>query len=80
MNDSREIVRQLLRKILNNKSDIGSFADSDSMIFSGRLQSVDVLDIVLFLEERFGLDFSEGFDQSDLDSVDRITELIQTRG
>lgn len=75
MDEARGAVRQLIQEILNGKNDRDGFTDSDSMIFSGRLQSVDVLDLVVFLEERFGLDFSEGFDQARLDSVDEIIRL-----
>jgi acyl carrier protein len=76
MDEKREAVRELLRQILNSKNDTEPFADSESLIFRGRLQSVDVLDLVLFLEERFGIDFSEGFDQARLDSVEEIINLL----
>ncbi len=79
MDEKREAVRQLFQQTLKNKNDNDSFTDSDSLIFSGRLQSVDVLDLVLFLEERFGIDFSDGFDQADLDSVEKIVELVNSR-
>ena len=77
MDERREAVRQLVQRTLNNKNDADPFTDSDSLIFSGRLQSVDVLDIVVFLEERFGIDFSDGFDQARLDSVDEIMALVE---
>ena len=76
MDEKREAVRQSVQQILKNKNDTDPFTDSDSLIFSGRLQSVDVLDIVVFLEERFGIDFSEGFDRARLDSVDEIMALV----
>ena len=56
--------------------DTRGFSDTDSLIFSGRFQSLDVLEIVVFLEERFGIDFSEGFDQSRLDSVEEIMNFL----
>ncbi len=78
MDDTRETIRQLLQKILQRNDDTRGFTDTDSLIFSGRFQSLDVLEIVNFLEERFGLDFSEGFDQSRLDSVEEIMNLLRT--
>ena len=66
----------MLRGILCQNNDHRAFSDTDSLIFSGRLQSVDVLEIVSFLEERFGIDFSEGFDQSRFDSVEEITGMV----
>lgn len=79
MDERREAVRQMVRRTLEDKNDTQPFADFDSLIFSGRLQSVDVLDLVLFLEERFGIDFSQGFDQAQLDSVDEIVNLLGSR-
>ena len=76
MDDRRETIRHLLQQILQKNNDTRGFTDSDSLIFSGRFQSLDVLEIVVFLEERFGIDFSEGFDQSRLDSVDAIMNFL----
>jgi acyl carrier protein len=76
MDDTRETIRHLLQEILRKNNDNRGFTDADSLIFSGRFQSLDVLDIVVFLEGRFGLDFSEGFDQSQLDSVEEIMNLL----
>jgi acyl carrier protein len=43
---------------------------------SGRLSSVEAVEIGVFLEENFGVDFSEiGFDQARIDSVDLILSL-----
>jgi acyl carrier protein len=43
------------------------------------LESVDAVDIVVFLEEKFHIDFAEvGFDQTLIDTVDAIDSLIQT--
>lgn len=78
MDDTRETIRQLLRQILRNSNDHRGFTDTDSLILSGRFQSLDVLEIVVFLEERFGLDFSEGFDQLRLDSVDEILSFLRS--
>ena len=78
MDDTRETIRHLLQQILRKNNDNRGFTDADSLIFSGRFQSLDVLDIVVFLETRFGLDFSEGFDQSQLDSVEEIMNLLES--
>ena len=53
--------------------------DHDSLLLSGRLQSIDAVEIVVFLEENFGIDFAEiGFDEELVDSVDAIYALTQT--
>ena len=76
MND-RLAVREYLQNLLRQTGDRHGFADSDSLVMSGRLDSVDTLDLVLFLEKKFGIDFAErGFDKNDLDSLDSIMALI----
>ena len=78
--DSRDAVRQRVGELLRGKGDRGPFEDDESLIVGGRLSSVDVLHVVNFLEERFGADFSQGFDQGDLDTIDDILALIATTG
>jgi len=75
--DHRTAVREFLQRLLEQKGDHHPFSDSDSLVFSGRLQSVDVVDVVMFLEEKWSIDFARiGFDASQVDSVDAIDTLI----
>jgi acyl carrier protein len=77
--DHREEIRKYLEELLALKGDRQPFADDASLLLGGRLASVDAVDIVVFLEEKFGVDFAElGFDQTLIDSVDAIDALIQT--
>jgi acyl carrier protein len=76
--DQREEIRDYLKEMLLRKGDEQPFADDASLLLSGRLASVDAVDIVVFLEEKFGIDFTElGFDPALIDSVDAIDSLIQ---
>jgi len=73
----QEKIRLLIEDLLQRKGDLHAFADSDSLVLSGRLDSLDVLEIVAFLEREFGIDFGDHpFDQQILDSIDEITALI----
>jgi acyl carrier protein len=75
--DQRPAVREFLKELLATKGDALQFSDADSLLLGGRLQSLDAVEIVVFLEEKFGLDFAAiGFDQEKIDSVDAITSLI----
>lgn len=75
--DHREQIRAYLKELLVQKGDNKPFADDTSLLLSGRLASVDAVEIVVFLEEKFQIDFAEvGFDQSLIDSVDVIESLI----
>jgi acyl carrier protein len=75
--DERTELRVMVRSLLDKKGDTRAFGDGDSLILSGRLESIDALEIAFFLEERFGVDFAQvGFDQNQIDSVDEIVSLI----
>jgi acyl carrier protein len=77
--DHKTPIRQFLRDLLARKSDGQPFSDDSSLLISGRFDSVDAVDIVVMLEEKFNIDFAEiGFDQSMIDSVDSIDSLIRS--
>jgi acyl carrier protein len=79
--DGKAEIRTFVQDLLTGRDDRRPLADDDSLLMSGRLQSIDTVEIVLFLEERFGIDFAEiGFDRDQLDSIDSIHRLAQTAG
>jgi acyl carrier protein len=72
-------IREFVRNLLITNGDAEPLADQDSLLLSGRLQSIDAVEIVIFLEENFGIDFAElGFDQAQIDSIDAIHALTET--
>ena len=72
-------IRECVQSLLTNSGDNGPLADHDSLLLSGRLQSIDAVEIVIFLEENFGIDFAQiGFDRELIDSIDTIHALTQT--
>ncbi len=75
---SKDEIRALVQDLLSNSGDDAALADDDSLLLSGRLQSIDAVEIVVFLEERFGIDFAEiGFDKDRIDTVDAIYALVR---
>jgi acyl carrier protein len=53
-------------------------SDAESLIVSGRFQSIDAVEVVVFLESRFGVDFAKiGFDEEKIDAVDAIAVLVE---
>lgn len=77
--DKKSNVRDFLRVLLERKGDAAHFTDADGLMTAGRLDSVDALDVVVFLETNYGVDFGDRqFDQDDLDSVDNILHLVET--
>ncbi len=77
--DQRPAIREFLKDLLATKGDSAQFSDGSSLLLSGRLQSLDAVEIVVFLEEKFGVDFADvGFAQDKIDSVDAIISLLSS--
>jgi acyl carrier protein len=74
--DTRQAVREHIGHLLQGKGDTGAFQDDESLVVAGRLASIDFMHVVLFLEDRFRVDFSQGFDRNELDTVNNIVALI----
>ncbi len=72
-------IRNFLEETLNKKGDSSGFTDQQLLVTEGRLDSLDVMTIVVFLEENYGIDFSDRpFDQNEFDSVESIMALVDT--
>jgi acyl carrier protein len=79
--NTHDEVRSFVAKLLRQKGDQAPLKDGDSLILTGRLESIDAIEIVTFLETRFDLDFAKiGFDQTQIDSVDLIVALAEKHG
>jgi acyl carrier protein len=79
MNHQQEI-RTFIEELLRKKGDLKPFDDAESLILGGRLESIDAVEIVMFLEGRFGVNFADiGFDQANIDSVELILGLARTQ-
>ena len=70
-------MREIIRRALAEVGDARPFADNDSLVVSGRLSSLDIVNLLLSLEERFGLVVdADEFDPIKFDTVDSIVELL----
>ena len=79
MND-RLVIREFVQNLLGQKGDREAFSDSEQLAARGRLQSIDAVEVVVFLEEKYGIDFGEtGFDQNQVESIDNIMALIERK-
>ena len=80
MNKKAEI-RKFVEGLLAGYGDDAPVADEDSLLVSGRLQSIDAVEIVMFVEQQYGLDFATiGFDRDRIDSIDAIADLVESSG
>ena len=77
--NERQATRTFIQALLEKTGDGRRFEDNESLVLSGRLDSVSVLEIVNYLECSYNIEFScRAFDQSLVDSVDGIVALIQS--
>jgi acyl carrier protein len=80
--DDRARIRTFIEELLGEQDDRASFADDESLIKSGRLDSLAVTKMVMFLETDFDVDFARvEFDPERFDSVTEIAAVIaESRG
>ena len=68
----------MVQNLLRKKGDRAAFSNSEQLVARGRLQSIDSLEVLVFLENKYGIDFVEiGFDQNQVESIDNVTALIE---
>lgn len=71
-------IRAFLGELLREHDDHGPFEDAESLIETGRLDSLAVVNLVVFLESAFDVDFDKvEFDPQRLGSVDEIVSVIE---
>jgi acyl carrier protein len=77
-----DALRQYLRTIQKPGVSVDSLGLDDPLVASGLLDSLAIMQIVVWLEERYGIDFAaSGFDPERLATMGSIVELIaQSRG
>ena len=75
--DVKARMRSYVTQRLRMKGDGAPLQDDDLLFTSGRLDSLDAMEIVMRLETDYGINFSDiDFDLTRLDSVASIVELI----
>ena len=76
--EGKAAISEFVRELLARKGDTEPFSDETSLLLSGRLQSVDAVELAVFLEEEFGVDFANlGFDEEMVDTLDAISVLVE---
>jgi acyl carrier protein len=74
----RERVLEFLRTIQKPDRPLDSVSESDSLVESGLIDSLALLEIVTFLEEQYRIDFAAiGLEPEQLTSVSGILDLIE---
>jgi len=75
-------IRRFVGELLVEKDDRAPFGDGESLVESGRLDSLAVTKLVAFLESEFDVDFAEvEFDPQRFDSVEELVAIVdEARG
>jgi acyl carrier protein len=73
----RDLLR-FLRSIQRAGMPVESIGEQDRLVATGLIDSMAVLQIVLYLEQSYGMDFSElGVDPEQLGTLGNILDLIE---
>ena len=76
-NDVKDQVTTFFKETLSRHGDLGELSDSESLFLSGRLDSLSMLNLIMFLENQFSMNFSEiDFEVDLVDSINNIVGLL----
>ena len=74
----RLTIRDFVSQLLAEHGHTETINDDESLILSGFLDSLAVVNIVVFLEQQYSIDLSElYFDQTSFDSIELIIEFVK---
>lgn len=78
--ESIEAIREHIKGLLEMKGASTNVSDTEPLLPSGLIDSFDVVQTVLFLEENFGVDFSvHAFNADDFESIESINRLVESQ-
>jgi len=78
--EEKQKLREFLAEALVKHGDRKPLADDDLLFTSGRLDSFSTMNLVMFLEEQFAIDFSDfEFDVGVIDSVNLVAAFVDAR-
>jgi acyl carrier protein len=76
----KQQIRDFIDQALASQADRGAYADDEALFSSGRLDSFTMMNLVMYLEQTFGIDFSStGFDIDLVDSIVAIESLVDAQ-
>jgi acyl carrier protein len=74
----RNAIREHILMLLNEPE--RHIGDDDSLVISGRMNSIKVIELATWLEEKFNIEFdAHTFHVKDFDSVNDVFRLVKSR-
>ena len=71
-------IREAVRERLEQRGKTANFTDDELLMTAGHIDSLDIIHLVMFLEQEYGVDFATfEFEQEQFDSVDKIVKLVE---
>lgn len=76
--NGRDKIRQMIGNVLRMKGDNDPIGDQDPLVTTGRIDSLEVMQVTVHLEEEFGVDLSRRpFDKYDFESVESVARMVE---
>lgn len=76
----RENIREFVSSNLNNFGDDITFTDADNIFRSGLVNSLFAVQLIAFLEKRFGIRIAnDDMNIANFSSVDRMVEFVEAK-
>jgi acyl carrier protein len=73
----KDEIRVFVHELLAEKGERTNVGDQEPLISTGLFASIDVVAIVAFLEERFGVDFAVyPFHPDEFETIDEIHQIV----
>jgi acyl carrier protein len=77
--DALASIREFIKSLLEMKGSSSDVSDSEPLLSAGLIDSMDVVQTVLFLEQNFGVDFSvHPFNPDDFECIESIHCLAES--
>jgi len=77
---ARQQLRNFIDQALASQGERGGYGDDDALFSGGRLDSFTMMNLVMYLEQTFGIDFSGiEFDIDLVDSIAAIAALVDAQ-
>ncbi len=76
--DEKSQLRDFVSRLLRSKGDEQPFDDGEPLASEGRLDSLEIIELVDFMERSFGVDFARaGFERDDFDGIARMCAFVE---
>lgn len=73
-------IRQYINEAILFSDDAVAYDDSDSLLAEGIVDSVGVMDLVLFVEQAFNVDVEDReITPDNFDSIDKMARFVRTK-